>query len=321
MGENKLLSNLIFSVNMVLPIFLVLLAGWLMRRFHIISADFVKTGNSLVFFYALPAGLFMGVYTSDLMQVFDAAFVFFAIGITVAAFAVTWILAEIFVKDKTVIGTFVQGSVRGNYAILGLPLLTNLVGAEGAVKGVLVLTFVVPLYSIFSIIALSARSGAPQKVSALGLLKTVFSNHMIIGIILGAALAFFRVPLPVVVTKPIEYIAALTTPLSLICLGGSINLKERGEKMKLAAVAAALKIVVFPLIFLPLAYVVGFRGNELLTLLVMLGVPTAIASYSMAIQLKGDHTVAASTIMITTLCSVFTLTLFIYAFKTMGMIT
>ena len=314
-----MLANLIFSLNMVLPIFLLLLTGGLMRRFNVISEDFVKTGNSLVFYYTLPAGMFMSVYASDLTQMFDAKFVLFAVGVTVASFAIVWILAEIFVKDKAVIGTFVQGSVRGNYAILGMPLLVNLVGAENSVKGVLVLTFVVPLYSLFSIVALSARSSEPQKVRLWPLLKTVFSNRMIVGILLGAALAFLRVPLPVVVTKPIEYIAMLTTPLSLLCLGGSINMKERGTKLKLAAVASALKVVIFPLIYLPMAYALGFRGVDLLTLLVMLGVPTAIASYAMAIQLKGDHTIASMTIVMTTGASLFTLTGFIYAFKTLGL--
>jgi len=314
-----LFANLLFSLNMVLPIFLILVAGGLMRKFHVISEDFVKTGNSLVFHYTLPAGLFLGVYNSDLTQVFDAKFVLFAVGVTLVSFAVVWILAEVFVKDKAVIGTLVQGSVRGNFAILGMPLLANLVGQENSVKGVLVLTFVVPLYSAFSIVALSARSGSPKKVNARGLLKAVFSNRMIIGILLGAAFAFLRVPLPVVVTKPVEYIAALTTPLSLICLGGSINLKERGTKLTLAAVASALKVVIFPLIYLPLAYALGFRGEDLLTLLVMLGVPTAIASYAMAIEMKGDHTIASTTIVMTTMLSAFTLTLFIYAFKSMGL--
>jgi len=316
-----MLGNLIFSLNMVLPIFMILLAGGLMRRFRVISEDFVKTGNSLVFFYALPASLFMSVYKADLSQVFDLKFVLFAAGITTVSFIVLWVFAELFIKDKKLIGTFVQAAFRSNYAILGLPLLLNLAGPEGSVKGVLVLTFVVPLYSIYSIIALSARSASPQKVNFPGLLKNVFTNRMIVGILIGAALAFFRVPLPEIATKPIEYIAMLTTPLSLLCLGGSINLRNRGTKMKLAVTASLFKIVIFPVIYLPLAYALGFRGDELLTLLVMLGVPTAIASYSMAVQMHGDDEVASSSIVITTFFSVFTLTVFIYIFKMLGLIS
>jgi len=313
-----MLSNLIFSLNIVLPIFLVMLAGGLMRRFDVIGADFVKTGNSLVFFFALPASLFLSAYNADITQVFDARFVLFAVAVTSIAFVVVWVAAEVFIKDKAVIGTFVQGAVRGNFAILGLPLLMNLAGAEGSEKGVLVVTFVVPLYSIYSIVALSARSGSPRKVSVGGLLKTVFSNHMIVGILLGSALSLLKVPLPELAVKPLEVVASLTTPLSLLCLGGSINLRERGAKLTLAMVASALKVVVFPLIFLPIAYGIGFRGSEMLTLLVMLGVPTAIASYAMAVQLDGDHTIAATTVVTTTVFSVFTLTFFIYIFKTIG---
>ena len=315
-----MLDNMVFSVNMVLPIFLVMLAGWLMRRFNVVSAEFVKTGNALVFFFALPASLFLSAYRADISQVLNAKFVLFAVAVTIITFIIVWTAAELFIKDKTVIGTVVQAASRGNFAILGMPLLANLAGEAGSQTGVLVITFVVPLYSIFSIIALSARSNRPQKVSPLGLLKTVFSNRMILGILLGTALALLRVPLPSIVTKPLDTIAQLTTPLSLLCLGGSINLNERGEKLTLAAVASALKLVVFPAVYLPIAYFLGFRGAELLTLLVMLGVPTAIASYAMAVQLGGDHTVASTSVVMTTLFSVFTLTFLIYIFKSLGLI-
>ena len=315
-----MLGNLVFSFNMVLPIFTVMLAGALLRRAGLLSGEFVKTGNRLVFFVALPASLFLSAFRADLSVAFDAGFVLFAVTVTTVVFAVSWALAELFIKDKTVIGSFVQGSVRGNFAILGLPLLSSLAGEEGMTAGVLVVTFVVPLYSVFSILVLSVRSAEPRKVSVPGLLKTVFTNCMIVGILLGSLLAAARVPLPGIVVKPLEIVASLTTPLSLLCLGGSIDLKALGKKWKLAAASSFIKIVVTPLVCLPIAYFLGFRGAALLAMLVMLGVPTAIAGYAMAVQMKGDEAVASACIMMTTLFSVFTLTGFIFAFKTLGLL-
>jgi len=319
-GVLDVFGNLIFSLNIVLPIFAVMLAGAVMRRFGLLTGEFVKTGNKLVFYVALPASLFLAAYRADLSQVFDANFVLFAVIVTTVVFALAWVLAELFIKDKTVIGSFVQGAVRGNFAILGLPLLSNLAGEEGMAVGVLVVTFVVPLYSIYSILVLSARSTEPRKVSVPRLLKTVFTNCMIVGILLGTLLAFFRVPLPQLVVKPLDVVAQMTTPLSLLCLGGSIDWQAVGKKWKLAAASSFIKIVVTPLVCLPLAYFFGFRGSALLTLLVMLGVPTAIAGYAMAVQMKGDEAVAAACIVMTTLFSAFTLTGFIFAFRTLGLL-
>ena len=315
-----MLGNLLFSLNIVLPIFMVMLAGMVMRHTGLIGGEFVRTGNSLVFFIALPVSLFLTAYRTDLSHAFDADFVLFALIVTTVIFAVVWAAAELFIKDKTMIGSFVQGAVRGNFAILGLPLLANLAGEEGTTAGVLVITFVVPLYSVFSILVLSARSAEPRKVSVPGLLKMVFTNCMIVGILLGTAFAFFRVPIPELVLKPMEITAQLTTPLSLICLGGSIDMKAIRQKWKLAAVASTLRIAVVPLICLPLSYAVGFRGGELLTLLVMFGVPTAIAGYAMAVQMKADVDIAAASIVMTTLFSAFTLTVYIFAFKTLGLL-
>ena len=315
-----MLTNLAFSLNIVLPLFVVILFGALLKHKGLVDTPFLNTGNKLVFLFGIPASIFISLYNADITEVFNPAFITYAVGFTLFSFFGLWLFAHIFIKDKSIISAFVQGSFRGNYAILGVPLLVSILGAERAAPAALVLAFVVPIYNIFSTIILAMYSPSVEKISIKALLLAVAKNPIIIGVIIGVIVSLSGVRLPEIVRSSINLIAILASPLALICLGGNITFKGFEVRFKFSVIATAMKLIVLPVICSGAGYLLGFRGDELTVLMVMSGVPTAVAGYAMALQFGGDGYTASTIILLTTLLSAFTLTVFIYVFRTLGFI-
>ena len=68
MGE--MLNDLIFSVNTILPVFIVVAIGYFMRRRGTVDEHFVGSISNVVFYYALPARMFLDVAGSDFTPIY-----------------------------------------------------------------------------------------------------------------------------------------------------------------------------------------------------------------------------------------------------------
>ena len=113
---------------------------------------------------------------------------------------------------------------------------------------------------------------------------------------------------------------ALTARHDSVTLPAS-NMKKAIAKIKPTAVCSAIKLIAMPAIFLPLAILLGFRGNALVALTIMLGSPTTPSCYIMAKNMKNDGVLTSSVIAATTLLSSVTLTFWIFLMKFLGYIT
>ena len=313
-----MLENFIVSVGIVVPIFLIMLLGYVLRRKNITTEGFVQNGNFLVFKIALPTTLFHNVYSQNVHDLMDVSFIAFTVTATLACFGLSWLFAKVFVKDKTLIAAFVHSAFRGNFMILGFPVMMSWLGADNVGKAALVILFTIPLYNILAIIVLSVYSSTGKKISITNILKTIVTNPLTIGIILGLILSLMNITMPDILDSTVGYISSLTTPLALICLGGGLELSKYNPKIKFGVWAATMKVLVQPVIVVAIAYFLGFRSYDLAIILITFSVPAAITSYTMTVQMGGDHYVGATSVMFSTFFSVFTLTGFIYAFMMMG---
>ncbi|MCL2415684.1 MAG: AEC family transporter [Defluviitaleaceae bacterium] len=315
-----MLDNLIFSLNIVIPIFLVIVLGYFLKKRGILGEGFLKGGNKVVFMFGIPANLFISLYTAEISDIFDIGFVIFAVVFTLLSFAAIWIYGLLFIKNKDLTSAFVQGAFRSNLAVLGLPLWIYILGEQAAARGALILVFVIPIYNILTILVLTAHSKTGKKMTLRGTLLSIVKNPPIIGITLGIIFSFLPISLPTMAYTTIRYLATLATPLALICLGVAIVYKGIDDRFKVALLSSLIKIVALPLIATVTAYLVGFRGDNLTILMIMAGVPSAVAGYTMVEQLGGDGRTASSVVVFSTLLSAISLTIFIYAFRSLGII-
>ena len=315
-----MLTNLIFSINAVAPLFLLLFFGYILKKRDFISGGFVSSGNKFVFYIGLPAALFRSVYSAELGELLDWRFAAFAVGASLGAFFIIWLIAALFIKERPIVGAFTQGAFRGNFAFLGMPLLISIAGEAGEARAALILAFIIPVYNIFSIWLLAVCSGSAQKVGFKTVAFVIVKNPFIIAIALAFVAQLAGIRLPFLLNQSVGYVANMATPLALICLGAGMYFQGFDAKFKYALTASLIKVVALPILFVTVGYMMGFRGYDIAALLVLGGIPSAIASYTMVVQMGGDSYVAATIIVLSTFMSAFTFTLFIYVLRTLGML-
>ena len=322
-GVDDVLENFIFSINAVVPIFIVLFLGFILRKTNFLSEEFVKSGNKLMFFVALPASLFNSILDIELGEFLDWRFAIFIIAISVAGFFVIWFIAAFFIKDKRVLGAFVQGAFRANIAFLAIPLMNNIATtdpAAGVALAALLLAFVLPVYNVCSVVVLAVCSGNEHKVGFKKIMRIVLLNPFIVAVFLAVGAQLIDLELPFIIDRSLTYTANMATPLALICLGAGMTFHGFDERFKYSLIASLIKVIILPVAFVAIAYVFGFRGYELAAIMVLGGIPAAIAGYATVVQMGGDVYTAGTIVVISTFFSAFTLTLFIYLMRVMGLV-
>ena len=318
------MESFVFALNATMPVFLVILVGWFLKRIGLLNEAFCKVGNQYVFKVALPVSLFSSISTMDFYSDFHPMFCLYCFGVTVVMFLGVWALTWRFMREKTWIGAFAQASVRSSAAILGVAFATNIYGDSGMVP--MMILAAVPFFNVFAVLILTfsphadgtalSGDGGPVKKALINVAK----NPIILGILLGLPFSLLRVQLPTMLTSTISMIGGTASPVALLVIGASFSGGEAMTRLKPAAWATVIKLVVLPLLFVPLAALLGFRGSELVAVLIMVGSPTTVAAYVMARNMHQDSVLTSNAIVLTTLFSSVTITMWVFALRVFGLV-
>lgn len=369
----KKMENFLYSINATVPVFLIIVLGYVLARAGMLNAEFVRVANKFNFTVTLPALLLRDIAGVDIRAMFDLKYVLFCAAVTTISFFSVWFAAKRILKDREIIGAFVQASFRSSAAVLGIAFIQNMYGNSGMAP--LMIIGSVPLYNIYSVIVLTfeanaedeakpvpegsapeenaqqgrtdnlAPEGSAREGSRAGRIKSsavpedtlprtrradraklreaginILKNPIILAIAAGIAISLLRIDFPAVVDKTVASLAAMASPLALIAIGAGFEGKKALAKLKPSCAAAFLKLVGFAAIFLPAAVLFGFRNEKLIALLVMLASPTTPSCYIMAKNMHNDGVITSSIIVLTTLFSAFTLTMWIYILKSAGLV-
>ncbi len=314
------MENLIFSLNVTIPIFLVMAVGYGLKQIGMLNDNFVTVANKFNFTVTLPVMLFRDISSVPIREVFDGEYVLYCALVSSVCFWVIWGGTKLFLKERSMRGAFVQASFRSSAAVMGLAFIENIYGQSA--MGPLMIVGAVPLYNIFSVIVLTfeagddARDAGKIKQAFLNILK----NPIIIAIALGLLSSLAGLNYPVIVDSTVNKVAQMATPLALIALGAGFEGKKALAKIKPTLLSSFIKLVLQPLIFLPMAAALGFDGEKMIGILIMLAAPTTPSCYIMAKNMKNDGVLTASIVVATTLLAAFTLTGWIYILKSVGLI-
>jgi len=306
----------------VFPVFLVIAIGAAARRYRFIDEPFVQTANALVYYLLLPALLFYEIGTSNFRQAFNGPLVAGGYAATAAVFLLAFPISRRLGLSPGERGAFIQGSFRANLAYVGLPIVFNAVGGEGLRKAGIFLGFIVPLLNALAIMALllpheeGKRNGGWK--SARQIARQIAINPIILSCFLGIAWSLFKLPLTGFFGKTLSILSAATLPLSLLCLGGSFSFQRARSGFRLAATASAMKIVLLTGIGIAAYRWLGLAGDDLRIGAIMLGCPTAVVTYVMASQLKGDPELAGTIVIVSTAASAFTISGWLFFLRAMG---
>ena len=314
------MKNLIFSLNATVPVFLLMALGFLFRKLGWLDEVFASKMNQFVFLVPLPLLVFEDLASVDFQKVWNLKFVLFCFFVTLASIALAGILS-LLSKDRGIRGEFIQASYRSSAALLGIAFIQNIYGDAGLAP--LMIIGSVPLYNMMAVVVLSFFQPEQRKRDKLlwkKTLKGIVTNPIIIGIAAGLFWSALRIPMPYVIEKTVSNIGAVATPLGLMALGASFDVQKALGKIKPVIAACMLKLVGFTAVFLPFAVMLGFRREELIAILVMLGSATTVSCYVMAKNMGHEGTLTSGVVMLTTVFSAFTLTGWLFILKSMNLV-
>ena len=286
---------------------------------RMLDTDFSSKMNTFVFKVALPVQLFESMVTAGFQEVWNGGAVLFCLVVTLLSILV--MMAVSLTQKKALRAEFIQAGYRSSQALLGAALMQNIYGHNGPLA--LIIIGSVPLYNVAAVVLLTLLSpeGGHLDRKTLGrALREIVKNPIILAIAAGVAWSLLGIPLPDILGRAVANLGATATPLGLLALGASIDLKKAVTLWRPTLVSSIFKLVVFVAAFLPAAIWLGYRDELLVAILVMLGSPATVSSFTMARSMGHEGTLSADAVMMTTICSAFTFTGWLYLLRMLGFI-
>ncbi len=313
------MESIKLSFEAVMPIFILMLLGYTLKSIKLADKKSVDVVNGWIFKIFLPVLLFYNIYstrTSDILNV--KLIVYAAVGIFLV-FIFGYFAVLFLSKDNAIRGVMLQGFFRSNVAILGIPLVSYICGNKTSGLASLMVAVLIPVFNTLAVIALEVFRKGNNKLNILKLLRGIITNPLIIGCVIGLIAFAMDLSLPSVIEKSVKDIASVATPLSIITLGTVFDFSNIKGYFKENVIVVTTRLIIVPLIMIPIAVWMGFRGEALACVLTIFATPIAISSFPMAKQMDGDENLAVQVIVISSALCIVTLFLWIFALSSLGL--
>ncbi|WP_110655010.1 AEC family transporter [Salinicola halimionae] len=313
-----LLAAFTHTLEITLPVFLMVFLGLGLKRIGWIDSHFITTASMLVFKVTMPALLFLSIIKADLSRALQPELIGYFIAYTVISFLLAWAWS-VWRHPRVERGIFTQGAFRANNGIVGLALAAGQYGDYGLSVGGVLAGAVIVIYNVFSVFILSLYSD-DVATDFRSLVKNLAKNPLILSVVFAIPVALSGFELPGWIMTSGGYLAGMSLPLGLICIGGTLSISAFKRSSAIALDASLWKLVWVPLFGVLGALAVGIHGPALGILFLYLGCPGAAASFVMAKAFKSNDKLAANIIVITTFASMFTLSLGLFLLKWLALV-
>lgn len=308
------MQTFIVTLNAITPIFIIIILGFFLKKKGFVNDNFNKVASNIVFKVTLPIFLFVKIYNVDFDIIENLKVISFIYFGTILTFFISYFIAKWRKYDDDSLGVFVQGSFRGNFAIVGLALISSILGEKGFEIGSIILAFSLPIYNLLAIIALSL----PLNNGNFSLGKTIIDilkNPLVLSVVFGLLFSVMNIELPLIIKKSGDYLAGLALPLALFGIGSSLSFSTISFYFRKTLLASTLKLLIFPLLMTYTAFLLGFRGEVLAAIFIFFGCPTALVSYIMAEGMKRNEKLAGSIVAFSTLASLLSVLVGVYLLR------
>ena len=216
------MENLIYSVNVTLPVFAILAIGYLLRQAKVINGAYVSGSNRLTFRLLLPVMLFNNMRSSDFLSYFDVGFLCYCAAFLMIYVTGLWLISSRFILNKKKLGSFVQGAFRGNTAVIGLAVSQSIYGSQQGPMP-LMLGVAMVSYNVLSTVILTCCGESGSRKPLLRICREILRNPIVWGIALGLVCALTRVRFPTVLEKTFSSLGGAAVVVSLIAAGADLK--------------------------------------------------------------------------------------------------
>jgi hypothetical protein len=333
------MDTLIFAANSVLPIILVIVLGYNLKRIGFFDSAFLKTANKLVFKIGIPTYLFYSVYTIESFSMVNWRLIIYCVAVVLILYFAAMAVTLAFTKDNGKRGVLIQCAFRSNFAIIGLTLADAMGGSAAVAVAAILSAFSIPLFNILAVITLSVFGQSDSKASVKGILKSIAQNPLIIGVFSALVCLAVRHFEPTSSTgepiftiqnnlpflfKAIKSVSSIASPLALIVLGGQFTFSAVRSLAREIVYGVAWRLVIAPLIGIGLitllsahTSLISVSANDYPALIALFGSPVAVASAIMAESMNCHGELARQLVVWTSLFSIVTVFLIIVIMRSL----
>jgi predicted permease len=285
----------------ILPVFFIIALGLVGARRGFFPPGFVEPANRLAYWLAIPALIFKAVATAPLDQAFQPL----PAAMSVVAIALTWLLAQFLARrlhpgaagPNPAQASWVQCSIHGNQAFLGLAVVFYALGQEGMNTVGLVAAVIIIAQNLLAVLTLT-RLACPIDEHC-SPWRALFLNPIIVSSAGGLAWSLSGLPLPGLIERTLSIMGGLGLPLALLIIGAKLSQGKLGDRPLGLAVVSFLKLLALP--GLGLLLMGMWRPVDLgaTVAVLLLASPTATIAVIMAGQMGGDTQVSAEAVTLT----------------------
>ena len=338
------MDTLLFALNAILPIILLILLGYVLKKKKFLTEDWFKKGNKLIFRVCLPCLLFTNVYNIESFTDINWSVVVYSEIVIFAAFFIGLVLVRLTVPDNRQKGVILQCVFRSNFAIIGLPLAESLGGPEGKGIAAVLSAFSIPTFNILAVIALTMflDSKDGHRANLKEVLVKIAKNPLIIGVVCGLIVLGVRSFLPVntdgslvftlsgslkFIYDAVNSLGKISSPLALVILGGLFDFAAVKGMLQEIIIGTAARVAAVPLTAIGLAVLlskytdlIAFDASVYPALIALFGSPVAVSSAIMAQEMDNDGVLAGQLVVWTSIASIFTIFLAVFLLRTIGLL-
>ena len=314
-----MLESFMVAFNAVAPFLILLGIGFAAVRLKMTDRPFMDRLNALNYKLFFPFLMFNNVYSAKPENMPSMKLILTGVISVTLLVVLMMIVVPRIVKENPRRGVVIQGVFRSNFIIYGIPLTTYVFGAErSSICGMMIL-IMVSLFNVAAVIVLETfREGG--KVQFSKLLLGIIKNPILQGCIVGLVFYLLQIRLPAFIATPVSSLAGLATNLALVILGANLKFEELRKNRRVISVVLLVRLILLPVVMVTFAYLIGLRGVELFLILMIFGTPVATSSYPMAQNMGGDGQLAGQLVFVSTVASLLTIFMFIFALSQLGLL-
>jgi predicted permease len=296
-------------LDVVLPIFLVIGLGHVLRRTGFLDDRLAAAVSRLVFYVAAPALLARATAAESLAATFNLPVLAVYSAASVLVMGGSYAASLRCARSRR--GVIAQGAFRANQVFVGLPVVIYAYGEERLNTVAVLISFTVILYNFLGVVALvlpqrgtSARSPALLARTAVGVLR----NPLIIACVAGILFSLTGLALPLALDRTLALVGGTAAPLALLAVGAGMDLRRLRADLRTTVIVSLVKTLVYPALGYAGLRAIGLDGADVRLPVMIMAAPTAVVSYIMARELGGDEHLAGAIVAGSTLLSLATIT-------------
>lgn len=299
------------SFNAIAPITLIVIMGYLLKKYKFLDKHTIKNMNSLCFKFFLPILTFSNIIHTNVKEIIDTNLLIYIVLSIIIIIIISIIIVPFFEKDRKKQGSMIQGIYRSNFVILGIPLTSHIAGEKASAIAAILIMAVIPMYNFMAVIILSIYGGK-SKINIKEIAVQVIKNPLIIASLAGILISVIELKLPIYIDKAVVDLSKLGGVLPMFLLGADLDFSSISSNMKDLIITISGKLFFVPLIFLTLAIKLGFSSEKIVALIAVYCAPIAVSSAIMAQQMGCDSELSTQLVVFSTVASCLTIFLWVF---------